>query len=532
MNAFVLHHQDSIEFGYSCFDRILFNAHVPGFQRPGTVAWFLRHRGEIEVVTPTFLRNISSTYHEWVADTASRAGIPIVEPPKDVRREEWVEPFYRNLAQRPGTAVILKCREPARVAISLPARGHFIDLTWRFVNLYYFYLNDPECGRMFLRLCPYFPFNGQVCLNGHRWLAKQMDREGIAYCQKDNSFLACAAPQRLQQLADDFAPEHCLQALDRALADWLSFFTPTERQQGFRHHLYVSQVEYCHNLIFRKPVHRLFDRLLDANRSIGRPDKLAIIFGRPQVHPDTRTGQTVVKITPLHTQVLSSRFRSTSLKQYVKENVLLRTEGASYQLQDLSVAKNIQNLPKIREILATSNERYLQVQQDVLLTHVDRGQLEKLRQPTISPSGRRTPGLRWDDPRLLALFQALTCFVHLVGKGFFRTAALLGNVQRALDRPHYTLSQLRYDLGKLRAKGFVQRVPQTQLYQLTSEGYRVAILCCKLYHRLYAPLLQGIHDPFADDNLVPYSRQSKLDRLYAAVDRALSLLTQTIGIAA
>ena len=37
-------------------------------------------------------------------------------------------------------------------------------------------------------------------------------------------------------------------------------------------------------------------------------------------------------------------------------------------------------------------DRYLDVQQDVLETFVDRGQLERLRQPTISPTGRRT---RW-----------------------------------------------------------------------------------------------------------------------------------------
>jgi hypothetical protein len=38
-------------------------------------------------------------------------------------------------------------------------------------------------------------------------------------------------------------------------------------------------------------------------------------------------------------------------------------------------------------------------------TYIDRGQLARLRQPTITPSGRRTPGLKLDDPRLLAVMQ-------------------------------------------------------------------------------------------------------------------------------
>src|SRR5262249_21297217 len=149
--------------------------------------------------------------------------------------------------------------------------------------------------------------------------------------------------------------------------------------------------------------------------------------------------------------------------------------------KDMAVPKEVGNLPKVREVFQTSNERYRTAQQDVLSTYIDRGQLQELAQPTVSPSGRRTPGLRLDDPRLLALLQALTCVVHLVGQGTFKTAQLLGDVQRRLQRPDYKLSQWRYDLGKLRGKGLVVRVPRTQRYQLTPEGYRRAVLYEKLY---------------------------------------------------
>jgi hypothetical protein len=42
----------------------------------------------------------------------------MVEPPKHVRREDWVEPFYQAFASRFGIAGILKRRENARVAVS------------------------------------------------------------------------------------------------------------------------------------------------------------------------------------------------------------------------------------------------------------------------------------------------------------------------------------------------------------------------------------------------------------------------------
>src|SRR5262249_51462583 len=161
--------------------------------------------------------------------------------------------------------------------------------------------------------------------------------------------------------------------------------------------------------------------------------------------------------------------RGTSLKQYVKGGDVLRTETSCFQLNDLSVPKDVKNLPKLREVLDRSNERYLEAQQDVLVSPLDRGQLERLSRPTVSAAGRRTLGLHLDDRRLLAVLQALTGFVHLLGRGCFRTGQLREEVRGALADPGYRLSQLRYDLGKLRGKGLVVRLPRSQRYELTPE---------------------------------------------------------------
>jgi hypothetical protein len=534
MNAFVRHHQPAIAFTYHCFDRIVFNAYIQRLMWGGGVAGFLRHQRQAKAVTPAYLRGIANTYHAWLEQEASQAGLSIVEPPRDVRRQDWVEPYYRRLGEQPGVAVILKCREAARVAVSDPKRGCHIDFTSRFVNLYYFYIQDAQLGRLFVRLCPYFPFNARVCLNGHEWLARQLAAAGIAFRKDDNAFVACDDLDRLQELADTFSPQQVMAGVEPWLARWLPYFSAEERARGYRHRLFMAQVEYCHNLVFHREaaLDRLFGRLLDSNRAIGSPQKLAVVFGRTNFHPDTRNGQTLVKVTRLKTPVLRTGYQSTALKQYVKSHTLMRVETSCHQLRDLSVPKDIKNLPRMRQVLATSNERYLEVQQDVLASFIDRGQLQRLRQPTVSAGGRRTPGLRLDDPRLLALMQALTCFMYLIGKACFRTADLLADVQRALDNPGYKLSQLRYDLAKLRGKGLVGRVAGTQRYQLTSEGYRLAVLYQKLYHKLYGPLTSGILDPVATDNQLPRSRKVKLDRLYEAVDKALRQLSEEAGVAA
>ncbi len=534
MNVFVEHHQDSIRFSYSCFDRMLLNAIIQVLQYPASVVGFLRDKRQASALTPSYFKSISTDYHHFVQTLAQERGIAIVEPPKDIRREDWVEPFYQHLRGSPGIAVILKSRENARVAVSFPKQGNHIELCNRFVWQYYFYMQDKDFGRMFLRICPYFPFNARVCLNGHEWLACRLRQEDIPFQQCGNAFRTCGNPARLQALADTFAPTHILACAHRWLAQLVPFFTDAERRrQGFGYRLFVSQVEYCTNLIFKRRagLDRLHERLLDLNRTIGCPDKIAVIFGR-RITKHTDAGlKTQILDHDLGNPVIRSQYKSSSIKHYVRDHLIVRAEATSYHTPDLGVPKNVEHLPELRQKLGASVERYLEVQQDVLETFVDRGQLERLRQPTVTPSGHRTPGLKLDDPRLLAVLQALTCFAYLAGNGCFRTKDLHKDAAAALGKTPetYSLAQLRYDLAKLRAKGLVERLPGTQAYRLSTEGYRIAVLYLKLFHKIYAPLTAGVLEPIPGDDRLPPERRGRLDRLYAAVDRALHQLCEQVG---
>ena len=61
-------------------------------------------------------------------------------------------------------------------------------------------------------------------------------------------------------------------------------------------------------------------------------------------------------------------------------------------------------------MMAAVIDNYLDVQQDILETFVDRGQLRNLAQPTLTATGKRIPGLKLDNPRQLALMHALVRF--------------------------------------------------------------------------------------------------------------------------
>ena len=103
--------------------------------------------------------------------------------------------------------------------------------------------------------------------------------------------------------------------------------------------------------------------------------------------------------------------------------------------------------------LAAINDNYLNVQQDILETFVDR-QLRKLTELTITPTGKRIPGLKLDHPRQLALMHVLVRFAQIAGGNTFTTTELYSRVLAVLGCPaeRYTLASLRYDLAKLRPR--------------------------------------------------------------------------------
>jgi len=534
MNTFYEHHHDSIRFAYRCFDRILLNGLIQPFQQPERVVGFFNTYRRLYPVSKAVLRDIATQYGHWVTARAAQWGVPVLDAPTG-RRDDFVDRYFRR-APPDHVVVILKAREPARilVAIGKDERWH-LEYKRRWVIQYNFYLVDRDWGRMFVRLSPYFPFSARLCLNQHHWLANRLAVEGIPVRQCGNAFLSCSDPARLQALADSLTGrdlERCGQKWLRALTP---FFTPTERRQAACHHrLFFAQVEYCDNLIFRRraALDALGERLLDANRTIGQPTKLAMIFGRKVTKRHRGKLETVIEDLDLPNPVIRSYCRDGSIKQYVRDHLDLRTEATSNNVPDFGVPKAIEHVPRLREAMATVTDRYLTVQQDILETFVDRGQLRQLAEPTRLPNGKRIPGLKLDHPRLLAVMHALVRFAHIAGGDTFTTRDLHPTVAAALDSPpdQYRLGSLRYDLSKLRAKGLVDKVEHSRRYRLQPQGYQICVVFLKLFERVYAPLTAGLLRPVAADAFLAEEKRHRLDRLYQRIVTDLDALLRAVGL--
>ena len=433
-----------------------------------------------------------------MTERAEKRNIPIFEAPKGCR-DDFVDPYF-ELAKPDAIVAILKAREPARIRIAIGdkvANRWHLQFAQRWVIQYNFYINDRNWGRMFVRVYPYLPFSARICLNQHHWLANRMREQGIGFKQTANAFLKCAAPDRLQELANSLTPRNLVSCGQKWLAHLTPFFTAREREHaGCQHRLFFSQVEYCDNLIFhrRAALDNLGQRLLDANRTIGQPNKITVIFGRKVTRQCRAKLQTEIEDMNLPNPVVRSHYRNGFIKQYVRDHSILRTEAASN--------KAVENLPVLQKSLSAINDNYLNVQQDILETFVDRGQLRKLAEPTVTSTGKRIPGLKLDHPRQLALMHALVRFAHVAAGNTFTTAEIHPAVIKALGcaTDGYMLASLRYDLSKLRAKGLVTKLPNSRRYRLLPQGYSICLVFLKLFERVYAPLAAGLLSPFKADN--------------------------------
>lgn len=438
MNTFYEHHHDSIRFAYRCFDRILLNGLIQPFQQPERVVGFFNTYRQLYPVSRPVLRDIATQYQRWVTARATEWEVPIVKAPREERRDRFVDPYFRR--DTPDhVVVILKAREPARILIAIGKDDRW-HLTYdrRWVDQYNFYLLDREWGRLFVRLCPYFPFSARVCLNQHHWLATRLRQEGITFRQCGNAFRSCSDPTRFQQLADALTGRDLERCAQKWLRAFTPFFTPSERREAAcQHRLFLTQVEYCDNLIFhrRAALDALGERLFDANRTIGQPTKLAAIFGRKVTKRYRGKLETLIEDLDLPNPVIRSYYRDGSIKQYVRDHLLLRTEATSNNVVDFGVPKAVAAVSQLRPAMAAVVDRYLTVQQDILETFVDRGQLRQLAEPTRLPSGRRIPGLKLDHPRQLALMHALVRFAHIAASDTFTTMDLHPVTAAALDLP-------------------------------------------------------------------------------------------------
>lgn len=145
--------------------------------------------------------------------------------------------------------------------------------------------------------------------------------------------------------------------------------------------------------------------------------------------------------------------------------------------------------------------------------------------PSKTQDGLYAPGLRFGDPRVVALLAGLVGFCNLV-EGF-TNSQLVARTGQFLGAP-YTTRQATYDLRRLERKGLIRRLRKKHRYELTPVGRGVAVLFTKTYGRVLAPGL-ALFDPALP---VDVAGRSRLAVAWRTLNRALEDFTAKRLVAA
>jgi hypothetical protein len=527
-----------VQFTYTAWDRIVLNGYIDRLQRPENIVHFFREVVGAPAVTPEVLTSRTAPYRAWVARYAEERGIPLLAAPRGARKEEVVAPYYRRFKGDEGVACILTSVEQGRSFVSYaprhaPSGG---DPNYRLIHAcrkrflhYYFYLVDPVLGPMSLRVGSFLPFTLAIFLNGHSFLARELARAGVAFRKDDNAFTAVADTAALAAAAGRLTPRLVERRCDLWAGRLAPSFRPAERAAlplGYRYS--VAQIELATDVVFKRaaPLRALFRRAAELGVLLGGADRTTHLFGRRITRRYAGKLQTVLDRRNEGQPILRSYYRSSFVKQYEKGDRLLRTETCLNDTHDLGIGRRLEHLPELRERMAATNARYLEAQAELLASTVDAGDLAGLARPVLV-GRRRVPGLRLEDDRVIRLLEALLHPGTFVADWTAREVRARLLARHHLDEAAYRPGQHRYDLGKLRAHGLVERVGTSRRYRLTARGLRLGVLLVKLRTRLLGPLatLAGATAPRR-----PTRNPSEVEAAFRQVDAALDHLCTTLGL--
>jgi hypothetical protein len=351
---------------------------------------------------------------------------------------------------------------------------------------------DADFGPAFIKVCSYFPYPAKIWVNGHEWAKRQAIKAGIGFTELSNGFAACEDPAALQEICDRLQPGTIEVFAQRWLHRLPMPFGRADQRAGYWWEISMRQVEVSRTLVFDAPrrARGFFEALIADNLDIGRPANVEIIFNR-HIRRDTpgvfRTTIDRPVIGPDSGGVVLNLFyKHSRIKQYLKDGRAMRIETVINAPRDLGCNARLPNLEALQAKARAANHRILEAERAGQGTILASPAFERIAHPSAGADGRRTPALRFGDPRVMALAGAL-CATLLAASGI--TNKSLRALMTGLLHTPYTPGQMTYDLRRLRLAGLIRRIEHTNRYVLTPDGAKVAIFYTKLHNRLLRPLL-------------------------------------------
>lgn len=198
---------------------------------------------------------------------------------------------------------------------------------------YYFYFIDEVYGLGYMRVPTWAPFALQVYINGHQYLARQLDKVGVDYELIENAFVSIADYDKVQQLSEGLRAEQLQQRLNR----WVRRFCPVSCELPGEYYWSISQAEYATDIIFKRQVEfkPLYDNIVrTAVHAVGAEQVAMFLVRKLNGNYTDEVGN------DFSTRVEGTRIRhhmgKASIKMYDKMGLMMRVECTTYDVPILS----------------------------------------------------------------------------------------------------------------------------------------------------------------------------------------------------
>jgi hypothetical protein len=177
----------------------------------------------------------------------------------------------------------------------------------------------------------------------------------------------------------------------------------------------------------------------------------------------------------------------------------------------------------VRQVLSAVTDRFAAFQAQSLNVHVDFPLFQRLALPVVTGKSK-VPGIKIHDTRMIRLMEVvLHCGRQMSG---WRSAQIHQLILTTYGLKHYSLTQLRYDLRKMKAHGLLERQGRHYLYRLTDKGLKVALMFVLFHKRVCGPLAHSLFNRTPDIKLRP---KSKLETAYRKADDSIQKIVDLLA---
>ena len=548
IDPFTDYYSSCLDATYDCVDRIVLNAYfLPGHSPAGFRFWWRLLKGSDDELNNAHLMRFAGRVSRRIRAYASENNIPIEKCQGEQKRDIAQKYFPRN-PNFVGVFLIVIARAPATVfdIQRSSVSGKIVNIAKKkplpYVNHYSFHIMDPEWGHITIKMCGHAPFKAQIMLNGHEYVARQAQKEGIEFTKEGNCFTEITDAHRLGLVAETSShPDGAIGRLTEVCERWiysscLCFALDFDEQQrsGFRYQFFAFQAEYSRNLLFTRgnELEQVFDAVIDHTRKELDIKRLKTIFGCKKRPSQTRRKnprlEFAIERPTYDLTVFKIHFDALTVKIYSKGESLLRIEAIVHNAKALGCRRALDNLPRIISRLKGILERFLETLSCLDVCCIADNQLDELPKPGLVGQ-TRVGGVDINQSRIRTVIDAV---ISLAPKPYgFTSSELAKAVQARMggSESDYTPRKAAYDLKKLRGKNLIRKIEKSRKYQTVPDGLRALTALLVLREKIIKPVLAGVAKPKPGPKP---KNQIPVDKHYRNMQSEMRQLFLTMGIAA